>query len=645
MRRFRVVLMLALVPLLEDAGAARQAAAPRSPRNASYTLTATLDPATRTVTGAGRLTWRNISGIPATELRFHLYWNAFRDAKSTWMRELALVRKSATLRPPEDFGSIDLTKFAIANGADLLARATFIAPDDGNTDDRTVLSVPLDRPVAPGETIVLDLGWTSRVPRTFSRTGVLGNYFFFGQWFPKIAVLEPGGWNSHQFHATTEFFADFGTYDVSLTVPAGWVVGATGREDKQTNNGNGTTTHRYVEDDDHDFAWTTSPDFVERRERFDDAGLPPVEMRLLLQPDHLDQAARHFTATRLALKSYGTWFGPYPYGHLTIVDPVTIFNSAVQGGSTGGMEYPTLITAGTRWRSPWTWSELEEVTIHEAGHQFWYGIVATNEFEHAWMDEGINTYSTAKTMAEAFPDRFRAVGRYFGGLLPWPYKDVHWSREIDGSYLNYYREAAGMETQSTPSWQYWPGVAGSTTYDKTALWMATLERQLGWPTVQKILTTYFQRGAFRHPAPQEFFAIANEVSGQDLTWFFDQANRSAATFDYAVADVTGRGSNTSVVVRRLGDGIFPVLVRVTFDDGSKFDEHWDGRDRWRVFRLGKPTDVKSVEIDPDRVLLLDLNYTNNSWSAQPRAAAAARKWSLRWLTWLEDLLLTYASFA
>jgi aminopeptidase N len=309
------------------------------------------------------------------------------------------------------------------------------------------------------------------------------------------------------------------------------------------------------------------------------------------------------------------------------------------------MEYPTLFVAGTRWLAPWTWSELEEVTIHEAGHQFWYGIVATNEFEHAWMDEGLNTYATAKVMGEAFPDRFRAVGRYFGGLLPWPYKDVRWSREIDGNYLDDYRDAAGKETQATPSWQYYPAVAGSTTYDKTALWLATLERQIGWPTVQKILATYFSRTAFRHPTPEEFFAIASEVAGHDLTGFFDQVNRSDATFDYAVGDVTGRGTNTTVVIRRLGNGVLPVRIRITFDDGSKYEEGWDGRDRWRVLQLGKPTDVKSVEIDPDRVLLLDVNYTNNSWSAAPRAEAAARKWSLRWLTWLEDLLLTYASFA
>ena len=144
-----------------------------------------------------------------------------------------------------------------------------------------------------------------------------------------------------------------------LTVPSGWMVGATGREQSRTDNGNGTTTHRYTQDDVHDFAWTTSPDFLEMRQRFEEPGLPAVDMRLLLQPEHRDQADRHFAAVRATLKHYGQWFGPYPYGHLTVVDPVTVFNPDAQGASTGGMEYPTLVTAGTRWVVPWKGSEPE----------------------------------------------------------------------------------------------------------------------------------------------------------------------------------------------------------------------------------------------------------------------------------------------
>ena len=163
------------------------------------------------------------------------------------------------------------------------------------------------------------------------------------------------------------------------------------------------------------------------------------------------------------------------------------------------MEYPTLFTAGTRWFVPWSGTQPESVTVHEAGHQFWYGLVATNEFEHAWMDEGLNTYSTARAMQEAFPNRFTLVERYFGGLGAWAYPDVRWTRDIDGNRLNAYRPVASYDDQSTPTWRYWPGSASAITYNKTALWLATLERMLGWETTQKILATHFRARPVRAP--------------------------------------------------------------------------------------------------------------------------------------------------
>ena len=141
----------------------------------------------------------------------------------------------------------------------------FIAPDDGNEDDRTVMAVTLPEPLGPGETITLDIAFTAKIPRPFARTGAIGNYFFIAQWFPKIGVLDAAGrWNCHQFHVGTEFFADFGVYDVRMTVPRGWPLAATGRERERTDNADGTTTHRYYQEDVHDFAWTTSPDFSRR---------------------------------------------------------------------------------------------------------------------------------------------------------------------------------------------------------------------------------------------------------------------------------------------------------------------------------------------------------------------------------------------
>jgi len=647
-----VAALLTLVA--QEAGLARQDLdPPRSPRNASYTLTATLDPAGRSIEATGRISWRNVTSVPATELLLHLYWNAWRDPSSTWMSEQRLGRNAdLLLRPPEDRGWIDvsrLTRIDADGRTDLTPGMRFIAPDDGNRDDRTLLEVPLDQPVAPGETIELDVAWSAGVPRTFARTGAIGDYFFIAQWFPKVAVLEESGWNARQFHAATEFFADFGVYDVRLTVPTGWVVGATGREVEQVDHPDGTTTHRYVQADVHDFAWTTSPDFVDQMDEFEELGLPRVTMRLLLQPEHRDQAGRHFEATRAALRYYGRWFGPYPYRQITVVDPVPIVHGDTQGSGTGGMEYPTLFTAGTRWSAPLAGTQPESVTIHEAGHQFWYGIVATNEFDHAWMDEGLNTFSTARVLAEAMPDRFVAVNRYFGGLLAWPFDDVRWSREIDGNRLNAFRPVAGYDVPATPTWQYWPGTAGAITYNKTALWLATLERHLGWPTVQQILATHFSRGAFRHPTPDEFFAIANDVSGRDLTWFFDQVYRSNATFDYAVDHVqvvdSGDQFRSTAVVRRHGAGIFPIDVRFTFEDGSSTTERIDGQAVWQALTVTSTSRLATVEVDPDRVLLLDLDYTNNSWTAEPRAREAAGRWAWRWLTWVEELLLTYAFFA
>lgn len=613
-----------------------------SPRNASYTLAATLDPSAHTITGSGTIVWRNITKAPTSELRFHLYWNAWRDDKSSWIRETKLGRRSMAGRPAADRGSIDLKTLTLG-GQDLLAGAKFIAPDDGNADDRTVLQVPLAKAVGPGESIELRIDWTSRVPRTYARTGVQGNYFFIAQWFPKLGVLEDTGWNCHQFHAATEFFSDFGSYNVSLTIPAGWNIGATGVETGANSSGAaGTMTKMFTANDVHDFAWTTSPDFMVVNRRFEEPGLPGVNMRLLLQKEHgtEEQIERHFKATAIALRNYGKWFGPYPYEQITIVDPVTVFNPSVQGASTGGMEYPMLFTAGSRWKLLAHELRPESVTIHEAGHQFWYGIVATNEFEHAWMDEGFNTYSTARAIAAEIDPQIATVERYFGGFLPWAYEDARWTREIDGGRMNAYRLVSSFDQQSTPTWQYWPGSASAMSYNKTALWLHTLEKMLGWETTRKILSTYFQRWSFRHPAPQDFFAVANEVSGKDLTWFFDAVHRSSATFDYAVGQVTG----DTVAIRRIGDGVFPVDIKITFSDGSAKTEAWDGVDRWRVMSFPGAVKIDSVEVDPDAVLLLDVNRTNNSWTARPETNLAAKRWTLRWVTWAEELLLTYGFF-
>ena len=634
------------------------------PPVASYDIDAALDPAAHRITGRARITFTNPGQVPAYSLRLHLYWNAFSDTGSSWLRQAALdgSRADGTLEA-RDAGWQQVTALRLINadgspGPDLLGGLRFIQPDDQNADDRTLAAVDLPAAVAPGETLRLEVEWTSQVPRTVSRTGVRGRDYFIAHWFPRLGRFGAAGWEARQFFANTEFAADFGRYDVRLTVPDGWVVGATGTEVSRTPDGRGATTHRYAQEGVHDFAWTTSPHYVEHRRTFTHAGLPRVEMRLLLQPEHSGQEDRHFSATAAALRHYGEWFGPYPYPQLTIIDPAW-------GTGFGGMEYPTLFTAGTRWLAPRGTSEPEGVTVHEAGHQFWFGLVSSHETDDAWMDEGLNTFSEARVGSLTHQPDYR-VERFFGGFLPWQLRDVALSRATDYNGLDGYRRAGRGDIQATPSFRYWPGTHVATTYFKTALWLHTLERHLGWERLQPAMQRYFTQWRFGHPRPADFFAALNAGTGEDLGWFIQQVYRTTAVFDYAVdtlssepvrtqgvrparladapvaIDRTADGYRTTLVVRRLGDGVFPVDVRVRFADGSEVRERWDGRGAWQLFQYDRPARAVSAEVDPDRVLLLDVARTNNSRTLDPRGPAAATHWARQWMVWVQDLLLQMA---
>lgn len=662
-RRDAIGLMIAvvLVPAGSFSDTAQQEAL--SPRNANYTIEVRLNPVTKTLVAKEVVAWRNDTAVPAKELWFHLYWNAWKNNKSTWLRENVYRQEEPLMVAEEDYSYIEVNRMRVlASGpfqeATLTDSMRYESPDDANPDDETVLVAPLPRPVKSGETIKVEIIWESKIPRAFRRTGYRRNYFFIAQWFPKLGVYEAdGSWNCHQFHAATEFFSDFGIYDVKMTVPANWKVGATGLEVAIETNGDGTSTHHYHQADVHDFAWTTSPDYLEARSRFEHPGLKAVEMRLLYQPEHESQLERHFRAAAATLKYYGTWYGEYPYGHITLIDP------AWKSGA-GGMEYPTLFTCGTRYFAPAGGGMPEGVTVHELGHQFWYGIVANNEFEHAWLDEGLNTFSTLRTMKVAFGGT-SYVQRFFHDFFPVIIPEIVW-RVMVGNRLEWYRQAARSDVQATPTYRYFPKTAGRISYHKTHLWLATLERLVGWETLREIVSTFFERWKFRHPTPEDFFAVANEVSDQDLTYFFDEVYRKAAVFDYSVQSVSSKklepkgffkdqkgnlvyrsGQSTEnklyetqVVVRRLQDGILPVEVLLKFENGEEVRDVWDGKALWKLYTVVKPTKLVYATVDPQLKILLDVNYTNNSQRLVSQASFPAGKWASRWMIWLQDYMQT-----
>ena len=324
----------------------------RSPRNASYDIDVRLDHATRTL--HGRETHplaQHQQREPTSELQFHLYWNAWRDAQLDLAARAAPGRHTRAPTRDDAWGSIDVTAIAAASSrtarcVDLTPQQRFIAPDDGNAADRTVMAVTLPRDVAPNETVEIELEWTRKVPRT-----VRAHRLHRRLLLHRAVVPEARRARGHRLeHAPVPLGHRVLRRLRRLRRPhhrAARVrrrrLGTRGCSAPTTPTT--TTTHRYRGEDIHDFAWTASPHFIDVRRTFEHPTLPRVEMRLLLQPEHRGQEDRHFAATAATLQYYGEWFGAYPYGHITIVDP------AYQSGS-GGMEYPTLFTAGARWLAP-----------------------------------------------------------------------------------------------------------------------------------------------------------------------------------------------------------------------------------------------------------------------------------------------------
>ncbi len=613
---------------------------PLSPRIANYAITVTYHPAEKILDGHERIVWHNPSDVAVNELQFHLYLNAFRGTTSTFARESGGMFRGERLSKNEE-GWIEIDSLRTSGGIDLRSGLEFIQPDDTNHADRTVARVPLPRPVLPHDSIVLDLAFRSKLPRVVARTGYWKDFIFVGQWFPKLGVFEvPGqrfatapGWNCHQFHAQTEFYADFGVYDVDITLPANYIVGSVGSIVRQVDHGDGTKTVECHAEDVHDFAWSASPRFVVLHDAW-----RGVSLRILVQPEHLAAGARYLSSLKNALEYFDAHVGRYPYPTFTVVDP------PFGGEAAGGMEYPTLITVETV-KGIERYAKLPEVvTIHEFGHNYWYGMVASNEFEEGWMDEGIDQYYEMRIMDSLYGQSTSAL--VVGGL------------RIGDSELDRYSytsmENPSIAPLSTPTWKLPRRGGGSLTYFKTAMVLKTLEGLLGRPVMDSIMKVYFQRWKFRHPCGRDFINVFNELApslthgrcGQDLNWYFNQTLNGTGICDYELTSLSSSADaradsakpvyETTVVVSRLGEVSLPVDVEVRFADGTTAREHWDGESRYMRFGFTRPTKALAAVVDPDHIVALDINVLNNSKTLSPSSSIADRYFA-RMLFWVQNL--------
>jgi hypothetical protein len=580
-----------------------------------YAITARIDDPAKHLDGSLVVQWTNGSSVPARDLWFHLYLNAFANNRSTHMVEAKGALRGVDFK--EGWGWQRVTSVR-AGGEDLTASFRYRQPDDHDADDMTVASVELPKPVAPGETIDVEVRWESQLPRCRRRTGVKDDFILGAQWFPKLGVFQgERGWNCHQFHSSTEFFSDYGTYDVVLDLPvryAGKVFGS-GRVEASEVNGDRVVTrifapsHADRERVDstgkrlvvHDFTWTADPRYAVHAETFrvdewmsrfpgevafaqrafgveHDLGLRNVDVTVLIHRERDAQWRRHYEATCAALFFYGLWFGGYPYEHVTLVDPAW-------GAGAGGMEYPTLFTAGTQLFTSSDMHTPEGVTVHECGHQFWYGLVGNNEFESSWMDEGFNTFTTSEALVRAFGER-RATTSYsglfadgvpigaLGGGDAW--SDALSARALpfwslkplrDSDFVDWWRDQPQIAFASqhddprwsdrtrfltdpdrdkidTPAWLY----ADSTgyrvnSYNRPAVALRSLAAAIsgeyrdvdGSALFVRGMRRYAETFRYRHPTPDDFFETFQEGAGVDVSWYFAQLFRGEGTIDWRVS--------------------------------------------------------------------------------------------------------------
>jgi len=661
-----------------------------SDRVVDYSIDASLDPVKHTITGKQVLRWRNRSAQPVCSIYLHMYLNGFEGPGSTFMSEQRASERgfrSDVKTKDGEYGFIRLDKVQQAGSA---ATWTFVQPDGGPATDRSVVRIDLPQPVAAGATTQLQIDFFDQLPRVVARTGYYDSFHLVGQWFPKIAVLELPGergataprWNAHEFHLHSEFYADYGNYDVRLTVPKGYTVGATGQLTGKPVERDGKVTSRYVQGDVHDFAWTADKRYAKPLTRTWQGPNGPVLVSVLYTPEYDFNAEPVLQATIDSLKYFSESLGGYPYKTATAVIPPYGADEA------GGMEYPTFFTAdSTAQVEPGTAGRysLDFVTVHEFGHGYFYGIIGSNEFEEPMLDEGMNEYWDQRMM------RARKQG-----INPTP----GWMRTlgIDVSLDDVFdmeRLGASLTDPADPlgdnSWTRMSSGSFGTVYSRTATLMRQIEDMVGTPAMERAMKLYYERWKFRHPSIADLREALAEGTGKrdliDAT--FDSFIYGTGRVDDRVSSIDSHevlplpgyrmesgkhvllGSKqlaktiaeqrkawkakhpnakdwegpfpyqTVVMVRRDGQFV-PQTLRVSFADGTHRDMPVTTTGSWQRFKFTGPAKAVSAQLDPDNLVHMDHSELNDSRTVEPDKRAS-RRWFGDFATLLQSFFALLAS--
>jgi Peptidase family M1 domain len=581
---------------------------------ADYRLEAELNPVSKRLTAKGSVTYHNRSPNALGEVYVHLLHNLF-DPDARHNTDV-----------PWAVEGMDLGRVAV-QGQELKEGQE---EGPGYDVDGTIMHLRLPRPLPPGGSVTFDFSWRLRIPPDGApRGGQDGETFYISYWYPQVAVYDDvNGWQTDQYLGNAEFYMGYGNYDVALTVPAGWLVNATGRLQNpeevlspQTRarldsasqssrvvhvvteadrapgtstarSANGKLTWRFRAENVRDVSWAASAKYLWDAthavvgDATGDNQPDTTAIHAFYRPEqrvsHWQESAGY---SRHAIEFFSRFLSPYPYPHMTAVDGPT---------SCGGMEYPMMTCIGGQWDT----LGLYEVTSHEIGHMWFPMIVGSDEKRYAWMDEGLTQFGQSQAMA----DRFKG------------FDDEARNRK---NYLDY--AEMGNEAELMRHGDRYPSYSsyGIASYYKPATILVALRAVLGTDAFNRAYQEYIRRWAYKHPSPYDLFNTFEDVSGRDLSWFWRSWFFETWKLDQAIDTVmTGRDS-LEIVIANEGKAPMPVHLAVTRVDGRVEDltepvEVWFGGQGRHTVRVAREPAVKSIEIDPEKEFP-DLDRSNQVW--------------------------------
>jgi len=571
-----------------------------------YQIETTLDDERNTITGRETIRYHNRSPDPLTYLWLHLDQNI---CSPTGVTNLLDQPPMMFLGSVFDFscqgfaGGVDLSHVGV-NGGDAAYRVT------GST-----MRVDLPEPLEPGGELTLEIGWSFPIPPYgAARMGYDGSLYQIAQWYPRLAVYDDvRGWNHEPYIGAGEFYLEYGSFDVALTLPAKYIVVATGvlqnpeqvltetqrqrlteaatasqavgiitaeeagRADITRPVAGGSLTWRFHADSVRDFAFAASPDY-----RWDASGLDGVLIQTLYRPAATKWEEAHAMA-RASIAHFSERWLRYPYPHATTVE-----------GPIEGMEYPMLTFVPD---SP-TREDLHWVLAHEFGHEWFPMIVGSNERLYPWMDEGFNTFMDLEGAAQYF------AGEPYGDSIQVHPLHLYPDHAIPG-------DEQPMITRPVEARDlFWIA------YQKPALMLSLLRDEvLGRELFEDAFRDYTRTWAFKHPTPADFFRLMSDASGVDLDWFWRNWVYTTARLDQAVDSVAGE-NGTDVYLSNRGQMVMPAELTISYQDGSSETirlpvEMWNQGPRF-TYRAAAASRIVSVEIDP-RGALPDVDRENNRW--------------------------------